>query len=511
MVRKSISMLSVWISLLLIFSSLCHGDEVEISFVPPPMEGTISMGIYDGGGRLVRVLHEEADSADFTVGLDGLITRWDGRTDNGEVAPDGTYSARGIVVGDLDIEGQAYQFNDWIVDESSPRIRGIRNIQTLPNGWLLMLVERARGGLALVRCDREGRIVWNQRLPETFHGSVLTANERDQFVANGSQVVRMDLISGKATTWDTDGDVTAMAADGEVVAVASGTKTRVYRVDNQSILMDLDADYPIESIAIRGESLASVQNGRIYLSGDREWEVLDQPSLTKATEISLTPERKIWVIDAGAEGVEVKEFSREGEFERRLKPETDSPEPVRISVSEDEREVYLLEKDAQRQRVRRLVLLGRESTEEGGEATSLWQVAFSRDIVDVSNPGKLALEDAEGTAFKPAELVTVRLRPNPLEKDVAEEIELMIEVDKEGSRIALADGLPVCHVTETPHLQWALIGPGPKEGEITFFQSDGAVVEEYVGRRLSNMMRFDAGDFEMGKGMAESVPEESGP
>src|SRR5213593_2271905 len=34
---------------------------VRISFLPPPLEGTISLGIYDGNGTLVRVLHQQAE------------------------------------------------------------------------------------------------------------------------------------------------------------------------------------------------------------------------------------------------------------------------------------------------------------------------------------------------------------------------------------------------------------------------------------------------------------------
>lgn len=500
--------LGVLLGVTVAISTLSEAAGVEIVFVPPPMEGTISLGIYDGEGNLVRVLHNEADPSEFTVGLDGLITRWDGKTDTGAAAPDGTYAARGIVAGELGIEGQAYHFNDWITDDSSPRIRRIRNIQTLPNGWLLMLVERADGGAALVRCDRQGTVVWNQRLPEGFVGSALAANERDQFVAIGNRIVRMDLISGKATSWETDGEVTALAAGDEVVAVASGTKTRVYQIGSEGILVALDADHPIEALAIRGEALVSVQEGKIYLSVDGRWELLEQPSLTRAKGISLTPERKIWTIDVGDEGVEVKEFSLEGEFERRLKTEPDSPAPVRVSVSEDEREIYLLEENAQRQRVRRLVLVGSEPAGEGEEAetSSIWQVAFSRDIVDASDPARLVLETADGVKFKGKDSVKVRLRPNPLLKDAIEEIELSIKIDEDGSRLAMSDGLPVKHVTETPDLEWALIGSGADEGEVVFFQSDGAVVEEFVGRRVSNMMRFDAGEFELKSG-AEPEPE----
>src|SRR5881227_2736935 len=52
-------------------SSASPARSVRISFVPPPMEGTISLGIYDKSGKLVRVLHQEAQLNEFAIGADG--------------------------------------------------------------------------------------------------------------------------------------------------------------------------------------------------------------------------------------------------------------------------------------------------------------------------------------------------------------------------------------------------------------------------------------------------------
>jgi len=96
--------------------------QVEITFLPPPMDGTLSMGIYDKKGKLVRVLHREAGEKEFTVGLNGFITRWDGRDDSGRPAPPGTYEARGYAVGSVEVEGIAIHGNDWMLeDEAAPR------------------------------------------------------------------------------------------------------------------------------------------------------------------------------------------------------------------------------------------------------------------------------------------------------------------------------------------------------------------------------------------------------
>jgi hypothetical protein len=77
---------------------------VRISFLPPPLEGKISLGIYDSSGKLVRVLHKEAEFAEFTVGADALITKWDGQDDDGKDRPVGKYHARGFLVGALKVE-----------------------------------------------------------------------------------------------------------------------------------------------------------------------------------------------------------------------------------------------------------------------------------------------------------------------------------------------------------------------------------------------------------------------
>jgi hypothetical protein len=77
---------------------------VRISFAPPPLEGRISLGIYDAKGKLVRVLHQEADLNEFKIGADALVTQWDGKNDDDQDLPAGKYHARGYLVGPLKVE-----------------------------------------------------------------------------------------------------------------------------------------------------------------------------------------------------------------------------------------------------------------------------------------------------------------------------------------------------------------------------------------------------------------------
>src|SRR5437588_5228312 len=74
---------------------------VPLRFVPPPMEGTISLGIFDSDGKLVRVLHREAKIDIFTVEENSLSTTWDGKNEAGEDSPAGKYRGRGYLVGKL--------------------------------------------------------------------------------------------------------------------------------------------------------------------------------------------------------------------------------------------------------------------------------------------------------------------------------------------------------------------------------------------------------------------------
>jgi len=77
---------------------------VPLRFVPPPMEGTISLGIFDSNDKLVRVLHREAKIDNFTIDENALKTTWDGKSDAGEDLPAGKYRARGYMVARLKVD-----------------------------------------------------------------------------------------------------------------------------------------------------------------------------------------------------------------------------------------------------------------------------------------------------------------------------------------------------------------------------------------------------------------------
>ena len=126
---------------------------VSLRFALPPLEGTISLGIYNHDGKLVRTLHREDAISEFIAGHDALETVWDGTDDEGNPLPNGKYTGRGYVVGGLKVEGVDYFFNDWVTDENSPHILRVENFTWDSGEQLILLVTLAGDKTEVIRCN----------------------------------------------------------------------------------------------------------------------------------------------------------------------------------------------------------------------------------------------------------------------------------------------------------------------------------------------------------------------
>ena len=100
---------------------------VRISFAPPPLEGKISLGVYNEWGQLVRVLHQEAEFDEFTIGADALSTKWDGKDDYDYDLPAGKYSARGFLVAPMKIGSETITPGAAASSANSVRIKLVAN------------------------------------------------------------------------------------------------------------------------------------------------------------------------------------------------------------------------------------------------------------------------------------------------------------------------------------------------------------------------------------------------
>ena len=108
------------------------------------MEGSISLGIFDEQGKLVRVLHREATIDKFAIEADSLNTTWDGKNDKGEDLPPGKYRGRGYAVGRLQVQdlgnrsvppGQDLSDHVAIALVTNPLVSDTRSVVALGAGF----------------------------------------------------------------------------------------------------------------------------------------------------------------------------------------------------------------------------------------------------------------------------------------------------------------------------------------------------------------------------------------
>lgn len=389
---------------------------MRITFLPPPMEGTLSLGIYDKKGKLVRTLAREATSKDFVVGLNGLITFWDGKDDTGKVMPTGVYYARGYSVGAVEVDGIALHGNDWITDEDAPRPARVMDLHAGADDKVEVILRTLEG----------------KKVVQAIH-------------------------------FDTQPSVTADV----------------------------------------GGSV-SVNDGKVQLSVNGEAREFALDAGETAIDAALGGPDRLWIIVHTSAGTEVRAYTLAGEFLRRLSYGPEDPLPRRICAARGtfagkwSEQIVLLEENARIQRVRSLALPQKPAP---GAATA-WETVLEKSIWlgDSFEAVHELLKRPSGKPFVPEREFVVRLIANPLLKDEPAAAHVNIGFNEGGSFLRTTDGLPLRRITETAGLKWAVIGREGSGRQLTIFQSDGAVVEEFKAHNLASMMAFDAGDYEwMGK------------
>lgn len=405
---------------------------VRITFIPPPMEGTWSLGIYDKKGKLVRVLAREATDKNFTVGLNGLITFWDGRDDSGKALPPGMYSASGYAVGTLDVEGVAYHGNDWMTADDSPRLRRVLSLELRKGGRLALWAEPPDGKPQLIRMDQAGEFIGEIPAAPQVNAQALANDEAVH--ESGPSQQRAVIDAGKVVLLDKN--------EKRVLALPNVTK-------------------PIDASLGR--------EGRVW--------VIDQTAEgTEVKEFGLGGEFHRRLAIDPAEPIPVRIFASRTSDLIFLIEEKPGLQRVRGLALES--------------------AASSDPATSAEPATSTWKTVLSKTILTSDTFAAIGGQLKRPKPFSPEEKFAVRLLPNPLIKDEVSTVQVNVSHDSVGSYLQTLDGLPLRRITETPNLKWVVIGREGTGKVLSIFQSDGAVVEEFRARRLANMMSFDAGDYE---------------
>lgn len=384
-------------------------DSVPIVFLPPPMDGTLSLGIFSDAGKLVRALHREAGHEEFKVAENGLVTRWDGRDGAGVPAPLGKYKVSGWTTGDLGVEGVAFHGNDWIKEES-PRFTRVVAIKGMGRDEVQVTLRTADG--------KEETLGW--------------------------KLARV----GEAPP------------ESDVAAAIEDEKLIIRRAGESSPVLFGEDEKPV--------ACATGSGGRV------------------------------WSIVQTKEGREVRAYSPDGEFLRRLPYEKSEPQPVQIVASQWSEMIFLLDENATEQRLRSLAL-GTSDQQAAATAQtpakSAWRVTYLKRILKSDTFADMAANLGRAKPLKAEPVVKIPVRANPLLGDAKAEAALKIIVDADGVLLKSADDLPLSRLTMARNLKWATL---VKEGAaLVLFQGDGCVVEEFKIAHPENLMSFDAGDIEL--------------
>ena len=381
---------------------------VKITFLPPPLEGTLSLGVFDRAGKLVRTLKTEAVPSDFTVGLNGLITFWDGRDDVGQLLPSGKYRVRGFAVADLEIAGEEFHCNDWVESDDGPHPSVFERIRIDGDTLELLTVDRAH---------KRWRILYS-----------LAAGE------SKSEPVEAAALAAPA----------APAAPKEPAATST----------------------PASVAALAAESGPKSCPGK---DGTR------------------------WSIEKAAGETVVAQFDAQGEVLRRLSIGAGQPLPIGIAASLERDEVFLLEQEGERFRLRGL----HKAVPKEAGAVPGWETFLEKNRWPSSKFSEVAARLGRSKPFVAEPQIALKSQPNPLLGGGVSDVQIAAGKDAAGSFLKTADGLLLRRLTDTPLLLWVVVGREARQPGVVLVQSDGAVVEEYRILQPGALMSFDAGEYQL--------------
>ena len=456
--------------------------KVPISFLPPPMEtATYSLGIYDAkSGKLVRRLQEAATESAFTVGLNGLITTWDGKDDAGKAVAPGKYAARGYAVGELKVEGVDILGNDWAADDENLRIKHIEAIALVPaDNGVAVLATMADGQPSLMRFSGEGKLLWRKPV------SGLSADDQPWLKTYASDISVMPRHPHP------DGTVVASVGtfhleDGTVSDKSVGISEKVMPLPDLSLREGFRPVAPPSadiSTTLADPNL-SIRSG-IGASKPGPEKKTFAPIVRSEAQRSRGKGDTDWTA-AGLAGL--VQTARDGTVLRRLDVTTGEPLPEAVSASTSQDRLYLLEEKNGWQRVRGLSWV--ETKEEDGKQISTWQTFFERNL----RPDDPIWGQEEPTAF-----VQIGLVENPLDPGKPQRVKLSADFDDKGSYLTTADGLRLRRISERANLKAVRLRAANLKAPhgLSLFQNDGAAWDEFSIEGAKNMMAFDAGEFEM--------------
>lgn len=485
--RLRVMLLPILASLLLAaFPTFLHAqDETEsdqLMFIPPPVHGVISLGVYDEKGKLVKVLKKAADISGFKSSLNGLYVDWNWTDSEGKPVSEDRYFARGVLIGDIEVQGIGFFLNDWADQTKESRIQKVIGVALLDNSRVAVLADQSR------------LLVVSPNLNESKATAIgwpaegVKSSGTELLVFDHSQAAVIDPANGNQTFQKNFAGITDADLIGDRIAILGDTTITLQTKDSTR---EVAVPEPgTTHIALSSSSfVVANRNGKVWRYENEQFTPVDVGETGELLDMGAGPNDAVWLLVRTGATTTLKEIDLSGKAIREIELPEEVRNTDRLSVSRSEEALLLMSTTDKVQRVTGL----RFQTVNAGK--SVWEKWLDRSMTAFQffdlKDGKVVPADQK-TDSSP---IAVKPAQNPLQRDRrAAKFQLVVSADENGAWVSSIDGLPLIQVSKTQNikeLHWLPDGPTG----MRVYVSDGSVVEEYRVAHLNKLYRFDAGAF----------------
>jgi len=498
--RKTLSAI-----VLTLLPGLLFAQDQLFTFALPELEGRISLGVFDSGGQLVRTLFVGAAEKDFKIGLNGLLATWDGKNDAGQAQASGTYRVRGFVVGyGVKAEGEAYHFNEWIADDTSPEISGIGAV--VPGekeNFLLSGFKPSREKAGSVEA-----MLW--RFDETTGlQTVATLPGQTGFLAaDASHAAFHDRKEGRLLLYDLANPSPPRVAAGSGFSRSAFWQDRLYLATDKNELDQRDlatlamektipAPAKLEGLDANPAALMGWDASGVWLWRGEKSAAVPLKELPENLTVSAGPGETFWIAGKHAADIMVRQHAFDGDLLRQMIITEDFAGTVRVFASKTTLSFYLL---LQSQTGSRQTLRGYRPAAppvNAGAAQVDWEVFLDKTIADSRRFGFVdgQLVPDAGQSPQPS-AQKIPLRANTLNAKGSDLI-LKAAATSSGLWLQTADGLPLLGLTGKKFFDRIVVKKGDNAESLRVFAGDGVVVAEYLVSGLGNIAEIEVGEIEI--------------
>lgn len=488
----------------------------QFAFALPEAEGRISLGVFDGNGKLVRTLYQGASEKDFKIGLNGLLGTWDGKNDAGQALPAGKYGIRGWLVADtVKAEGVAFHFNDWIVDDSSPEISGIGALVPRADKYSTALFGYRPSRSAVGHTDAcrfemggSGSLALFDVFPR--RASFLAGNPKWIAISDpqNSKLIIFPPVdeSGFAATmkkpapdsfdsgafWK--GNLYALNANPEAKALSA---FKLHPADEPQNLTP-----PPGTRGLDANEAALIAWGKKSISLCREGEFVVAPIAELRDEFHLSAGigETLWIAGFSGEDIVVRQYSFGGELLREMKIPRENFTEALIFAGKDSPSFYLVLRSDNwaRQTVRAYRPAAASEAASAGTSQPVdWEVFLDKTI---ENSRRFGLKDGNLVANAgdaPQKTERKIDLPDDALTGKKSSITLKALTLPSGLWLATAEGLPLVRLTDTATFDRFVLAAGEGAGSLRLFAGNGVVVAEYLLSGLEGLAAIDAGEVDL--------------